>query len=276
MQWLHDWRTPDNQIFASCWKNSSEDFVLNFADLADFHISNRQRSIQCYAEPGSDVSTIRHLLIDQVIPRILGHRGALVLHASATLVNGAAVAFMGESGLGKSTLAAYLDEQGYPLLTDDCFAIKLGTKIYLTPNYSGVRLFDDSANQLTGASRLRPVANYTTKQRIRLSSEDGILLADSWPLAAVFFLGPINQAASEPVVVSPAPGVDKMMGLVKNSFDLHGWTKDQLRNQYLQQARLSSANLPFFRLDYLRQYCQLPAVMDAVVGAIKGAIKGAG
>ena len=54
---------------------------------------------------------------------MLQHRGYLVLHGSAVLVNGRAVVFSGDSGAGKSTLAASMVHHGYQLITDDVVAI---------------------------------------------------------------------------------------------------------------------------------------------------------
>ena len=50
---------------------------------------------------------------------VLRQRGCTVLHGSAVARNGMAVAFLGESGWGKSTLAEYFVQHGYTFLTDD-------------------------------------------------------------------------------------------------------------------------------------------------------------
>ena len=62
---------------------------------------------------------VRHLFLDSVIPLILSRREPLVLHASAILFDGRAIAFIGTSGQGKSTLAASHSQLGYSLISDD-------------------------------------------------------------------------------------------------------------------------------------------------------------
>ncbi len=57
---------------------------------------------------------------------LLHQRGRLVLHASAAVVAGQAVAFVGESGYGKSTLALALTPPG-EVLTDDVLPIRIDT-----------------------------------------------------------------------------------------------------------------------------------------------------
>ena len=46
------------------------------------------------------------------------------LHATAVVVDGEAVAFLGDCGYGKSTLGAAFLARGFPLLTDDVLALE--------------------------------------------------------------------------------------------------------------------------------------------------------
>ena len=121
-QWIHHWRDHDDQITISCGRIGDAD-LLRFPDLADFYIARQGTAIECYPAAGTSGESIRHLLLDQVMPRSIAQQGAIVLHASVVLIGGKAVAFLGDSGWGKSTLATSLHEKGYPLLTDDCVSI---------------------------------------------------------------------------------------------------------------------------------------------------------
>ena len=56
---------------------------LRFPDPADFKISLDGREIHGYPFPGVPEHTLRHLLLDQVLPRCLAHQGHLLLHASS-------------------------------------------------------------------------------------------------------------------------------------------------------------------------------------------------
>ncbi len=85
---------------------------------------------------------IRQAVTGIVMALILYQRGRLVLHGSAVSIAGKAVVFLGDSGEGKSSMAAALHAQGHLLLTDDLTVIDLctpmtvaiaGTPIKLTP-----------------------------------------------------------------------------------------------------------------------------------------------
>ena len=76
-------------------------------------------------EPGIDEHKLRMSLPGSAMAVLLQQRGLLVLHASSVAINNQAVAFMGHSGWGKSTLATAFHTQGYDVLTDDVLPIKI-------------------------------------------------------------------------------------------------------------------------------------------------------
>ena len=98
-------------------------YLLGFAGGVDFVVTSDGR-IETYARPGTPMHTVRHLLIDQVLPQWLSHTGRLVLHASAVQAPYGAVAFLGRTGTGKSTLAASFAASGSPLLADDAVVVE--------------------------------------------------------------------------------------------------------------------------------------------------------
>lgn len=68
---------------------------------------------------------IRMLLLGHVFGILCHKRHLLPLHASCALIDGHAVAFAGQSGIGKSTLAAAFFKRGCTLLADDVTAVDL-------------------------------------------------------------------------------------------------------------------------------------------------------
>jgi hypothetical protein len=75
--------------------------------------------ILCAPEGATPPHLIAIFLIGTVFAILLHQRGGVVLHASAVGVGDRAVLFCGPSGAGKSTMAAALEQRGYPLLNDD-------------------------------------------------------------------------------------------------------------------------------------------------------------
>jgi len=69
----------------------------------------------------------------RVVPYAAALQGKLVLHASASRHPHGIVAFIGPSGVGKSTLAEHLDMLGYPIVSYDLLPIRIEEKMVTIP-----------------------------------------------------------------------------------------------------------------------------------------------
>ncbi len=74
--------------------------------------------------PGLDADTLQTWLLTRAFAVLLHQRGLFVLHADTVDVGGGAVAFTGESGRGKSTMAAAFWRAGHGLVTEDVSAVR--------------------------------------------------------------------------------------------------------------------------------------------------------
>jgi hypothetical protein len=167
-RWFHRWRQPDGSRWLS-FARYPGGYVLRFAAMADFDVRPAARQIHGYCALTTPAHTFNHLLLDQVLPLVAGGPRRLALHASVIDVDGRAVAFLGASGRGKSTLAAALARRGYPVLSDDCCVLcRTAAGFEIAPTYPGLRLFPENMSGVFGdAGGLRlDVAHYTSKQRI--------------------------------------------------------------------------------------------------------------
>jgi hypothetical protein len=78
-----------------------------------------------WGSPGTGgMADWRRLLIAQVLPFAAVIRGLEVLHASAVAVGGEAVAFLGRSGAGKTSMAMALCRLGATFLADDVLSVE--------------------------------------------------------------------------------------------------------------------------------------------------------
>ena len=118
-----DWGRPGEPVICSVSRKEG-DFLFVYPGSVRFHIS-ASGVIHCMPEPGYPEQALRHILINQVIPRFLAEQGCLVIHASAVqLPTGKVVAFLGNSGFGKSTMAASFLREGGAVLADDCVLLR--------------------------------------------------------------------------------------------------------------------------------------------------------
>ena len=87
-------------------------------------VSADGREVAC-APPAVGWWYWQRLLIGQVLPAASALRGYELLHASAVTIDDRVVAFAGEPGLGKTSLALRLMLRGHPLTAEDVLAIEV-------------------------------------------------------------------------------------------------------------------------------------------------------
>lgn len=107
------------------------------------------REVVVDGAPGVDERLLRLALLGPAMALLLHQRGRLVLHASTVALDGGAVAVLGRSGQGKSTLAAALYRGGHPLVSDDVTAVELdGGEPAVRPGYPRLKLWPEAAEAL--------------------------------------------------------------------------------------------------------------------------------
>ncbi|NEO71947.1 hypothetical protein [Moorena sp. SIO3H5] len=103
---------------------SPEEAVIYLKDTGLFLVQGGNR-ITIIPAAEASLSRIQTALVGTVMAILLYQRGLLVLHASVVNINGGAVVFLGNSGEGKSSIAAALHTQGYRIITDDVAPVTL-------------------------------------------------------------------------------------------------------------------------------------------------------
>ncbi|HEV8240359.1 MAG TPA: hypothetical protein VGS57_13400 [Thermoanaerobaculia bacterium] len=264
-EWFHGWRLPGD---GSWWMQAAEadgEYLLRFPGLLDARVSADGTRVRCLPLHGTPMETVRHLLLDQVLPLAIGLGGDLVLHAAALAVQGQAVAILGPTGSGKSTLAAWLGRHGCTLLTDDCLVVREGAGEWCAlPYYGGFRLWPDNlAALLPGETAVAGMAHYSRKQRV-VEPEGWRAAAVARPLRHLCFLQPAPEPAdSGEVTIDPLPPREAMMSLVRASFLLEIRSPHVLARQFDAIGRLVDA-VPSAALRYPRVHAALADVHDAI------------
>ncbi|WP_310259038.1 aldolase [Fictibacillus barbaricus] len=132
--------SPNTQVFVE------RNFVLfQIPDLAIFCIRDGN-SIVFSPFLNLDLDKIRLYLLGTCMGTILLQKKILGLHGSAIAINGKAYAFIGESGVGKSTLASAFILQDFKLISDDVIAINFDNQNnpIMMPSYPQQKLWKES------------------------------------------------------------------------------------------------------------------------------------
>jgi hypothetical protein len=265
--WLNHWCSLDGTIWLAFGRLEAG-YLLRFPELADFVVSTDAHAVYCYPSVDIPLETVRHLLLNQVIPIVLSHLGQLVLHASACATPQGAVAFMGMTGAGKSTLAASFGLRGLPVLTDDCLLVEEQDGVMMSvPSYPGLRLWPESITALfEHEPLLQPVAHYTEKKRLLFAQKN---LNGSVLLSSVYVLE--QPKAMEDVIsvtITPLAASEALLEIVKHTFQLDSTDRTRLGRAFRQYERLAKC-VPFFRLAFPRQYASLSTVNVAILNHLE-------
>ena len=258
----------DGTPWLRCAKVSSG-YLLHFPNLASFVFDTSSDSIRCVPQQQTPPHTLHHLLLDQVLPLVLNHKGKEVLHGAAVVTPYGACAFVGPTGTGKSTLAASFLSAGYSVLTDDCVVLDgRGGDIVAVPAYPGFRLWDDAIAALFGTTgSCAPVAHYTPKQRFTAALSATPFCSSAVPLAGIYVLASSDAAhvipASTPEIY-PLAGREALMALLSLAFKLDILDHRMLTREFDFLHRLV-IRIPVRRLTVPDSLAALPAVHAAVL-----------
>lgn len=139
----------ENRVKGSWFEANADEFLLIVEGVGRYYVTHGN-AIVVAPEKGSDDAEIMLYLMGSAMGALLFQRKILPLHGSAVKVGDHGVIFLGDSGIGKSTLAGALQKQGYPLLADDICAITISEngEALIIPGFPRLKLWADTLTQL--------------------------------------------------------------------------------------------------------------------------------
>jgi len=199
----------------------------------------------------------QRLLIARVLPLAATLQGLETLHASAVAVDGRVFAFIGPSGMGKSSLAAQLTLRGATFFTDDVLAIEIDAsdRLIAHPGLAVLSLRERELESLREEQRetLGSVLSDGAKTHFMVAQP-----CDPGPLTGIYFLDRDAEKGVGHIERLAAP--DPLL-LLANTFERSVRSPDRLRRQLEVFGRLSE-RVPVFNL-------KIPASTTAAQTAVE-------
>jgi hypothetical protein len=250
--WFQHTRLPDGGDY------------LRWPRLFEFVVASDGRRILGHPLRSVSRETFETYLLTQVLSFALLRHGLEPLHATTVVIRGKAVAFLGDCGYGKSTLAAACLRAGIPLLTDDLLVLRpVDGEPLAYPGLPRIKLMPAVARRLLGPRVRRCRMNpFTQKLIVRLPPEQRVSVPV--PLSVIYALCPTRPHSSSRVVIRRLEPRAAWSELTKGTFNLVARDPDRLKRQF-EWATDLAAMVPVKSLSYPRSLRLLPEVVAALV-----------
>lgn len=193
----------------------------------------------------TDDSTARLYLLGSCLSFALMMTGSFPLHGSVVTTNHGTAMFMGESGRGKSTIAAIFNAHGHHVLSDDVSIVKFDNHHIpvVFPSVRHIKLWQDSIDKLGyNKENLSKVMNNFDKWQVKIGKSS---LPNATPLKIIYDLEPQSGSALE---ITPTFGLDKLNRLLKNMHRPMGIEIFGLENRYFDYCSKLAQSVSMKRL----------------------------
>ena len=191
---------------------------FRYHDRTEFLIDREGTCVRVHWEAPLTEADAAVYLLGPVLGFIMRLRGFVSLHASAVMIDGAAVAFVGDAWTGKSTIAAAFASLGYPVLSDDLLPIAMSEEACLAyPSHPRITLWPDSARAVFGTANDLPSLTPTYDKRFVDLKNGDRFHSSPLPLEVIYFLGSRTTGSTGTCIETMRPQ-DALLSLVSNTY----------------------------------------------------------
>jgi hypothetical protein len=254
---VQTWRDAEGAVLARC-RRQGDRHRVDVPGLASYSFDLGGDIVLATLCPAASKDAVRPRYESLVVPLLLQALGTEVLHASAVRGPHGVMAFCGDSGAGKSTIAFGLGRRGYSLWADDAVAVD--------PEGAAV-----SALPLPFAIHLRPpsAAHFgfeSHASRMRVTEGEALPSRSPAPLSALLLLEQTGTAGVTVERVSPSSAFPRLLGHAYCFSLQDAERKRRMIERYLDLA----ARVPIFELRFQAGLDHLDKMLDALEEIMTG------
>jgi hypothetical protein len=256
---------PDSESFYRSRFLRDGSTYVRWDEVGEFLISPDGCRITGRQDDGAHEESFQVYLLGQALSYALVKQRFEPLHATAIVVNEGAAMLLGNSGYGKSSLAACFLDAGHRLLTDDLLILQPSSRgIMAYPGPPRIKLFPKLARRFLPESASGIAMNSGTKKLI-LPLDHTRTTLNPVPLKAIYaLLPPGSKVRGNAVRIAALPPRESFLALVRNTFNYRIINPARLERQFEAATRVVSL-MPVKKVSYPRILAGLPAVRDALL-----------
>ena len=241
------------------WFVTSEEAYLSWKDIGTFCV---RKGNEIVVDPASDVdqSSLCLFILGPVLGMLLHQRGLLVLHASVVAINDGVVAFLGDQGWGKSTIAAALHSHGHSIFADDILPLDIDgmqSRLMVHPGIPQIKLWPDSVTSLGEDPQKLPRVRPEIEKRIRLINHN--CSQKPLPLERIYVLA--KGMVQEIKLLSQK---EAFLNLIRHSYAVYLLEATGTAATNFQQCHKIVNNVPIARLQRPFSLSALPELVKLV------------
>ena len=239
---------------------------LRWDGLCEFVVDRDGRRIW-FGWLGTDSpESLQVYLLGRALSFALVKQGLEPIHSTAVVLDGDALAFIGESGFGKSSLAAGFLGDGHRLLTDDLLLVLQSPsgRFEAQPGPPRIKLFPWVARRCLGLSG-EGVAmnNWSEKLVLPLGKEHHH--ARPAPLRTVYVLSsPREVFRKQRIQIATLSQREAFVELIRHTFNHQVTDPERLQRLFAKSMELAS-KVPVKRISYPRDLSLLPEVRQRIL-----------
>jgi hypothetical protein len=191
-------------------------------------------------------------------------QGIEPLHATTLVIDGQAIGLLGDSGYGKSSLAAWFVRSGSRLLTDDLQVMAQHKgRLMAYPGPPRLKLSRSVAERILRARHgVSLHSAFAPKLVITLTARQSC--NQPVPLRALYVLGAPSRVAGTRIILTKLSPRRAFIELVRNTFNTKVIDRARMERQVSWCAQVAS-RLPVTRVSYPRRWPMLPAVHESIL-----------
>jgi len=237
---------------------------LGWDTVGEFTVSGDGRRISCRRAVAATWESFQVYMLGPALSFALVKQGIEPLHATTVVVDGQAIAFLGDSGHGKSSLAACFLAAGHRLLTDDLLVIgESGDYLMAHPGPPRIKLFPAVARRFLPSSDTSTMNGGTDKLIVPLAEQQ------RWPvpvpLTAIYAVTPpVDACRRRDVGIEPLSPSAAFVRLLRATFNRRIVSRTRMARQFAAMTTIAN-RIAVRRLSYPRSIDRLSEVRDRII-----------
>jgi hypothetical protein len=264
---------PDSERWYEYALLDNDRIYLRWEDQFEFLVDGDGRTIWFGWLGAPSLECLRVYLLGRALSFALVKQGFEPLHSSTVVLDGGALAFIGDSGFGKSSLAAGFVRDGYRLLTDDLLVVsQLSGRPEAQPGPPRIKVFPWVARHCLGRiGEGVPMNDWTEKLVLPLSEDHH--QGRPVPLRSVYVLGsPREVFRKQRIQIITLSQREAFVELIRHTFNYVVTDPKRLQRLFSNSMELAS-KVPVRRISYPRDLALLPEVRRRIVADFQGGVR---